>query len=251
MSFFRRLLRGKGESKDRIVAAAPPVSTVLSSNVAHQPAGVSQSTAIALQSADASQSSTAASRTGESPRSPAAAAAEPADVLQSSTNAPSAGGLQSPVTPSHANASHPTSQSPAVEEFHAQANIAHVHNESPSTTSAAAERSEKYGLLPLTGNVDDATLDSRSPDVVAIHGIDGDAYKTWTHDNGSLWLRDFLPQQLQGARVFTFGYPSEVVYTRAKGNIVSFGRSLLEQLKAYRVGEVCPAGTPQTTIRLL
>jgi hypothetical protein len=108
-----------------------------------------------------------------------------------------------------------------------------------STTFPVPERLEQYGLLPLTGNADDAALDSQSPDIIAIHGINGDAYKTWTHENGSLWLRDFLPEHIAGARVFSFGYPSEVAFTKAKGSIIDFGRTLLEQLKAYRLGEVC------------
>jgi len=106
-------------------------------------------------------------------------------------------------------------------------------------TVPVPERLEQYGLLPLTDNADDAVLDSQSPDIIAIHGINGDAYKTWTHENGSLWLRDFLPEHIAGARVFSFGYPSKVAFTKAKGSIVSFGRTLLEQLKAYRHGEVC------------
>jgi hypothetical protein len=121
---------------------------------------------------------------------------------------------------------------------HSSASGGVPHCEQPSNTLTAPERLEKYGLLPLTANVNDVTLDSQSPDIVAIHGINGDAYSTWTNTNGAFWLRDFLPEQIPGARVFTFGYPSEVAFTRATGDIVAFGRALLEQLKAYRSGEV-------------
>ncbi len=32
--------------------------------------------------------------------------------------------------------------------------------------------------------------------IIAIHGLGGDAYRTWTHENEKLWLRDFLPLQI-------------------------------------------------------
>jgi hypothetical protein len=73
-----------------------------------------------------------------------------------------------------------------------------------------------------------------SLDIVAIHGITGDAFKTWTHENGTNWLRDFLPNAFPGARVFSFGYPAEVFWSRSDGDIDSFARSLLEGLKRER-----------------
>ena len=73
-----------------------------------------------------------------------------------------------------------------------------------------------------------------SVDIVVLHGLNGDAYDTWTHQNGKLWLRDFLAQQLPGARVFTFGYPSEVAFTLATGQLGDFARSLLGELNYVR-----------------
>ncbi|KFZ03761.1 hypothetical protein V502_10684 [Pseudogymnoascus sp. VKM F-4520 (FW-2644)] len=100
------------------------------------------------------------------------------------------------------------------------------------------ERLEKYGLFCFSANYDNAALTSQSPDIIAIHGINGDAYRTWTDaSTGKLWLRDFLPGQVPGARIFSFGYPSEVAFTKSKGDIKDFARSLLASLKAARVGE--------------
>ena len=74
-------------------------------------------------------------------------------------------------------------------------------------------------------------------DIVALHGITGDAYNTWTHENGKFWLRDFVPEDLPGARVFSFGYDAKVFCSRSKGNIESFARSLLEGLTRERMEE--------------
>jgi hypothetical protein len=108
----------------------------------------------------------------------------------------------------------------------------------PSSGPGAKERSETYGLFFLNEQHFRDVIKARevrcSVDIVALHGINGDAYDTWTHRNGKLWLRDFLAQQLPGARIFTFGYPSEVAFTLATGRLGDFARSLLEELNYVR-----------------
>ncbi|KAF8526961.1 hypothetical protein BU17DRAFT_61934 [Hysterangium stoloniferum] len=42
-------------------------------------------------------------------------------------------------------------------------------------------------------------------DIIAIHGLDGDREGTWTADNGILWIRDMLPDDISNARVLTYG----------------------------------------------
>jgi hypothetical protein len=74
-----------------------------------------------------------------------------------------------------------------------------------------------------------------SVDIVALHGINGHVHNTWKHENGSLWLQDFLPHQLPGARVFSFGYPAEIItIASATRRIQDFARALLEGLRAVR-----------------
>ncbi|OXV07870.1 hypothetical protein Egran_04368 [Elaphomyces granulatus] len=74
-----------------------------------------------------------------------------------------------------------------------------------------------------------------SVDIVALHGINGHTHNTWKHENGSLWLQDFLPHQLPGARVFSFGYPAEIItIASATRRIQDFARALLEGLRAVR-----------------
>ncbi|PYH49339.1 LipA and NB-ARC domain protein [Aspergillus saccharolyticus JOP 1030-1] len=52
-------------------------------------------------------------------------------------------------------------------------------------------------------------------DFVFVHGLNprGRAdhpYETWTHQNGTFWPRDYLPQDIPQARVFVYGYNSNI-----------------------------------------
>jgi hypothetical protein len=76
--------------------------------------------------------------------------------------------------------------------------------------------------------------ESYNVDIIAIHGLDGDAKKTWTHDNGTFWLRDLLPEAMPGARIFSYGYPSEVFFTRSVAGIRDFAMQLLMWLASER-----------------
>lgn len=42
--------------------------------------------------------------------------------------------------------------------------------------------------------------------LVAVHGLDGHWEDTWTAENGVLWLRDCLPEEVPNVRIFTYGY---------------------------------------------
>jgi hypothetical protein len=111
-------------------------------------------------------------------------------------------------------------------------------------SSISPNRTDKYGLIllnPQNINSDSVRAEEAFElDIVALHGITGDAYDTWTHENGKFWLRDFLPEDFPGARVFSFGYDAGVLFSQSKGNIESFARSLLEGLTRERINErVC------------
>lgn len=112
------------------------------------------------------------------------------------------------------------------------------HSSLPS--SVAVDRKQKYGLFllnPQSSHADTVNVgESYSVDIVAVHGITGDAFDTWTDPNGKLWLRDFLPNDLPGIRVFSFGYAAEVVFSLGTGDLDAYSRSLLEALKGQRRG---------------
>ena len=88
---------------------------------------------------------------------------------------------------------------------------------------------ERVGIFELSEKTQAKTVD-----VVAVHGIMGDPFETWKHENGKIWLKDFLAKDLPFARIMTFGYDSAVAFSKGVGNIEDNARSLLNQLSAER-----------------
>jgi len=87
-------------------------------------------------------------------------------------------------------------------------------------------RAERFGLMPLAEPTPDDPA-QYPVDIVAVHGLAGDAYTTWTHDNKVLWLRDLLPRFLPGCRVFTYGYPSQVAFSTSFARVQEYARGLV------------------------
>jgi hypothetical protein len=105
----------------------------------------------------------------------------------------------------------------------------------------ALERTKLYGLFLLNENEPaDSSKGLKGVDIVAIHGLNGDAYTTWQHENGTLWLRDMLPSDLPGSRVFTYGYPSELFWSNSVATLQDYSRNLLGSLKAISEGNQRP-----------
>ena len=75
----------------------------------------------------------------------------------------------------------------------------------------------------------------KTVDVVAVHGLQGSAIKTWEHLNGKMWLKDFLSPKLPFARVMTFGYDSTVLLSTSVAEIEDKALDLLNQLSLERI----------------
>ena len=88
---------------------------------------------------------------------------------------------------------------------------------------------ERVGLFDLSNE-----NDGKSIDVVAVHGLQGDAFKTWEHENGSIWLRDFLPADIPLARIMTFGYESTVAFSKSVAKLEDKSLDLLNRLGMKR-----------------
>ncbi|KAF3764686.1 ankyrin [Cryphonectria parasitica EP155] len=90
---------------------------------------------------------------------------------------------------------------------------------------------EKHGLFRL--HPKRYRPDSCSVDIVAIHGLGGSAFDTWTDhksEHHHLWLRDSLPSYIPEARVMTYGYDSSYVFSNSLMGINDFAKDLLTRL---------------------
>ncbi|KAE8349594.1 lipa and NB-ARC domain protein [Aspergillus coremiiformis] len=82
-------------------------------------------------------------------------------------------------------------------------------------------------------------------DFVFVHGLNprgrvDHAFETWTHQNGVFWPRDYLPQDIPHARVFVYGYNSNVTNPQAMSNasVKDHADTLLNLLDLERTPQV-------------
>jgi hypothetical protein len=71
--------------------------------------------------------------------------------------------------------------------------------------------------------------------IIAIHGLNGDPWQTWT-ENNVIWFADLLPKHLPefDVRVSTFGYNSKLFFSDSVLQIRDFAIQLLESLHYKR-----------------
>ncbi|KAF1922509.1 uncharacterized protein M421DRAFT_355331 [Didymella exigua CBS 183.55] len=109
------------------------------------------------------------------------------------------------------------------------------------TSVLASPRAKTYGLFLLSEDVPlNDSKESVGVDIVAIHGLNGDAYTTWQHENGNLWLRELLLNDLPGLWVFTYGYLSELFWSNSVATLRDYSRYLLMSLAAVSGGRDRP-----------
>lgn len=102
-----------------------------------------------------------------------------------------------------------------------------------STAGVSEVTPEKFGLFLVSGDKQAHPPSSTdcSVDIIAIHGVNGAAYGTWTHSNGTFWLQDLLPDFIPGCRVYTYGYPSKVRSKSSLSLIEEYSRGLLSSIR--------------------
>ena len=77
-------------------------------------------------------------------------------------------------------------------------------------------------------------------DIIAIHGLNGNQLDTWTYltstggSKGSVpsvcWLRDYLPKDIPGARVHSFGYNANIFHSKSKATLRDLAGQLLNAI---------------------
>ena len=80
-----------------------------------------------------------------------------------------------------------------------------------------------------------------SADIVFVHGLGGHWRETWTHDNNTFWPQDLLPNDVPGAHIFSYGYPSNFYANRSVAGIRDFAQHLLTDVKMIRKERVSSA----------
>ncbi|KAK6708877.1 hypothetical protein SNK04_009822 [Fusarium graminearum] len=106
---------------------------------------------------------------------------------------------------------------------------------SSSITESTKSSTTAHGLsLLVDSKPDEAGLMNFPVDIVAIHGLNGNAVSTWRHQpDGTVWLRDLLPDFLPGCRVYTYGYPSKI-WSQSSERIQEYALNLLVALRDVR-----------------
>ncbi|CAG7940151.1 unnamed protein product [Penicillium nalgiovense] len=100
--------------------------------------------------------------------------------------------------------------------------------------------------MPQTGSLHNGIIELFRPseqpidiDIVAVHGLQGDARRTWTHEASKVcWLSDLLPNYIKNARVLSWGYNANTNSLGGKATssdrILQHAGTLIEELQNDR-----------------
>lgn len=106
------------------------------------------------------------------------------------------------------------------------------------------------GLKILHPEQDQAVDKAIAVDVVAVHGLNGDATDTWTDTKTkAFWLKDFLPSDLLGARIVSFNNNADAGFCNTIADVPDHARDLLGSLIDEREAENVSFAAPLITDR--
>jgi hypothetical protein len=73
-----------------------------------------------------------------------------------------------------------------------------------------------------------------SSSIVACTGLAAGAFIGWQHASGHMWLRDSLPVDLPGSRIFIWGKRSQLHRSQSHMSVSHYRDSLLDDLDKIR-----------------
>ncbi|CAG8701125.1 10351_t:CDS:2, partial [Acaulospora colombiana] len=72
-------------------------------------------------------------------------------------------------------------------------------------------------------------------DIVAVTGLAGHPYGSWKNRQSQrMWLQDFLPRDLPGVRIMTFGYGSRIEANKGMSRMLDYARFFVDRLYIAR-----------------
>jgi len=101
-------------------------------------------------------------------------------------------------------------------------------------TSSTQATAEQYGLKQLVPPPQEHQLD-----LVFVHGLNGDRDTTWTNKGGVVWPREWLPNDLPTAAVYSYGYPNGATFFQdgpARMTLRQRADNFLQSLQVRDVG---------------
>lgn len=88
------------------------------------------------------------------------------------------------------------------------------------------------GQLTKKANILDTSYEVN---IIAIHGLGGHAYDTWTDQKTkTFWLKDILPDDIPGARIFTYGFPSHGAWSGSLGTLSDYATTMNAHISSMR-----------------
>jgi hypothetical protein len=77
-------------------------------------------------------------------------------------------------------------------------------------------------------------VEAKAIDIVAVHDLHVPGNTPWVTGDGALWLRDFIPKDIRGARVFAFNYQTWDFLPGKWDEFANITKRLLDELKIVR-----------------
>jgi hypothetical protein len=120
---------------------------------------------------------------------------------------------------------------PAIEKGKLIATISYPRSRPPPKTvddDLEVDR-EFIGLTPLN-----TPQEPILADIVAVTGLAGHAFGSWSSSPQQMWLRDFLPEDIPDVAIYTYGYDSRLQHTLSRNIISDHARRFVDKLAYLR-----------------